>query len=65
MAIHSFCNIHSYKKRKTSQGDFSIECGAQLALQAAPKINEWKIVSICCPNHSIVIYKPQNGAVGI
>jgi hypothetical protein len=40
MAIHSFCNIHSYKKRKTSQGDFSIECGAQLALQAAPKINE-------------------------
>jgi hypothetical protein len=40
MVIRSFCNIHSYKKRKTSQGDFSIECGAQLALQAAPKINE-------------------------
>jgi hypothetical protein len=36
----SISNIHSYKKRKTSQGDFSIECGAQLALQAAPKINE-------------------------
>jgi hypothetical protein len=34
-----FCNIHSYRKRETSQGEFSIECGAQLAYQVAPKIN--------------------------
>jgi hypothetical protein len=24
MAIFFFCNIHSYRKRETSQGDFSI-----------------------------------------
>jgi hypothetical protein len=30
MVILFFCNIHSYIKRKTSHGDFSIGCGAQL-----------------------------------
>jgi hypothetical protein len=31
MVIHFFCKIHSYRKKKTSHGDFSIGCGAQLA----------------------------------
>jgi hypothetical protein len=38
MVIHSFCKTHSYGKKETSQSDFSIECGVQLAYQAAPKI---------------------------
>jgi hypothetical protein len=35
MVIHLFCKTHSYKKRETSQSDFSIECGAY---QTTPKI---------------------------
>ena len=31
MVIPLFCKIHSYKKKKTSQGEFLIRCGAQLA----------------------------------
>jgi hypothetical protein len=31
MIIRFFCKIQSYRKRKTSHGDFSIGCGAQLA----------------------------------
>jgi hypothetical protein len=38
MVIRFFCKTHSYKKKETSQNDFSIGCGAQLAYQAAPKI---------------------------
>jgi hypothetical protein len=38
MVICYFCKTHSYGKRETSQSDFSIGCGAQLAYQATPKI---------------------------
>jgi hypothetical protein len=31
MVISCFCKIYSHEKRETSQGDFSIGCGAQLA----------------------------------
>jgi hypothetical protein len=33
--IFFFCKTHSYIKKETSQSDFSVECGAQLAYQAA------------------------------
>jgi hypothetical protein len=38
VVIRFFCKIHSYRKRETSQSDFSIGCGAQVAYQAASKI---------------------------
>jgi hypothetical protein len=38
MVIRFFRKTHSYGKRETSQNDFSIGCGAQLAYQATPKI---------------------------
>jgi hypothetical protein len=31
IVIYFFCKIHSYKKRKSFHGDFSIGCGPQLA----------------------------------
>jgi hypothetical protein len=31
IVIRFFYKIHSYRKRKTSHGDFSIGCGPQLA----------------------------------
>jgi hypothetical protein len=37
MVIHFFCKIHSYRKRETSQSDFSIGCGAQVTYQGVPK----------------------------
>jgi hypothetical protein len=64
MVIRFFWKIHSYTKRKTFHGDFSIGCSAQLAYQAAPKIHGWKIVSLCHPNKSVVIHKPQIGIGG-
>jgi hypothetical protein len=42
MVICFFCKTHSYRKRKTSQSDFLVGCGAQLAYQAAPKILDEK-----------------------
>jgi hypothetical protein len=65
MVIRFFYKIHSYKKRKTSYGDFSIGCGAQLAQQVAPKIIGLKIITLCYSEKSIVIHKPQNGAGSI
>jgi hypothetical protein len=38
MVIHFICKIHSYGSRETSQSDFSIGCGTQVAYQAVPKI---------------------------
>ena len=38
MGIRFFCKTHFYRKRETSQSDFSIGCGAQLAYQTIPKI---------------------------
>jgi hypothetical protein len=38
MVIRFFCKTHSYGKRETSQSDFLIGCGAQLAYQTTPKI---------------------------
>jgi hypothetical protein len=39
MFIHFFCKILYYKKEKTSYGDFSIGCGAQLVYTAASNIS--------------------------
>jgi hypothetical protein len=61
MVIRFFCKNHSYGNRETSQSDFSIGCGAQLAYQAAPKILDEEL----SPFLHIVIHKPQNGIGGV
>jgi hypothetical protein len=43
MAIHFFGKIQSYKKKKTYQSNFSIECGIQLAYEAAQKSLDEKL----------------------
>jgi hypothetical protein len=43
MVIRFFCKTHSYRKKETSQSDFSVGCGAQLAYQLAPKILDEKL----------------------
>jgi hypothetical protein len=63
-----FCKTHSYRKRETSQSDFSIGCGAQLGYQTTPKILDEELspsVVQSCPELFIVIHKPQNGLGGI
>jgi hypothetical protein len=37
MVIRFFWKIHFYRKRETSQGDFSIKWSAQLAKEATQK----------------------------
>jgi hypothetical protein len=46
MVIFLYCKSFSYKKKKTSQSDFSIGCGAQVASGATPEIGGQKIALI-------------------
>jgi hypothetical protein len=61
MVIRFFWKIHLYGKRETSQNDFSIACGAQVAYHVATKILDEirspSVVQTC----SLFIHKPQNG----
>jgi len=41
-----YCKSFSYKNKKTSQSDFSIGCGAQLASRATLEIGGQKIALI-------------------
>ena len=50
---------------ETSQSDFPIGCGAQVAYQAAPKILDEIWSPSVCSNLFIVIHKPQNGLGGV
>jgi hypothetical protein len=50
MVIYFFCKTHSCRKRETSQSDFSIGCGAQLAYQATPKILDEELSSFIVQN---------------
>jgi hypothetical protein len=48
MIIYFYCNLCSYKKSEISHNYFSIECGVELAYQAAPKLedNRWHLFPI-------------------
>jgi hypothetical protein len=55
MVIFLYCKSFSYKKKKTSQSDFSIGCGAQLALEATSEIGGQKIALIFHPGMFTII----------
>jgi hypothetical protein len=41
-----YCEICSLKKKETSQSDFSVECIAEVAKQATPKLLDENSLSI-------------------